>query len=307
MRKFVTLGRVDLSATLGVGASQFGAARSAPTPRRKPATRSALTINACAQFVALRFWRVAQFARSSRAVRLAARVYGATGPSSKPVNKENALTRSAETLPKKEQHEVLDVAEQAFAAICQGDTTAADVYRVHAVAKQQDWTAIRQDLLELSGCNDTPLLAQRLRDGLATVVESLVTDHFYANLEVGDRDLFAKLLRTNRETEDRRHDISTTHDFAYASVLEFVIFNGWASDNLTLEDFAALQKTFIDHCIAHCALELTFAKARAHGEQISPEELERGKTIVARKNAARRAFAGAALTEAALPVALARS
>jgi hypothetical protein len=205
-------------------------------------------------------------------------------------------------LPNHEQPAFLDAAEQAFAAICQGDTFAADIYRVHPDIKEQDWKAIRENLVETGNTGDASELAQRLRGRLAVMVESLVNDHFYANLGETDRELFAKLLGSSREAEDGRRDVSTTHDFAYASVLEFVILNGWASEDVTVESLASLQQAFIEHCNAHCALELAFARAQAQGRQITEAEKEQAKATGLHKEAARRAFAGdtaIALTQAA--------
>jgi hypothetical protein len=202
------------------------------------------------------------------------------------------LNRLQKPSPNFAQHEFLDAAEQAFAAICQGDTSAADTYRVHPDIKEQDWTAIREDLSALSSTGNSSELAQGLRGRLASMVESLVTDHFYASLEAGDRELYAKAIGRNREAEDRVHEISTTHDFASASVLEFLVLNGWVGEEISVDELAALQKSFIDHCREHCALQLALARAQAQGQAAPDAESRRGAAIVLQKEAARRLFAG---------------
>lgn len=201
------------------------------------------------------------------------------------------MTWLQEILPTNEQQRLLETADQAFAAICQGDTFAADTYRVHPDIKVQDWKAIRENLVELSASEPSEL-PQRLRARLASMVESLVRDHFYANLRPSDREIYAKWLGSSREKADRTHDVSTTHDFAYASVLEFVICNGWASNGLGVEDLAALQKVFIDCCTANCDQEFAIARAHARGQELSDAEKQRSETILSRKEAARRAIAG---------------
>lgn len=204
------------------------------------------------------------------------------------------MKRLPKTLPQQPEPQILDVALQAFAAVCQGDTAAADVYRVQTAVKEQDWRAIHDNLAELAAVNDPSELPQLLRSKLTSVVESLVMDHFYASLEMEDRELYAHLRSTERELADACQDLSTTHDFTFASVLEFVIFNGWASEDLTVDDFAALQKSFIDRCSALCSLELAIAKGRARGQNPSAAQSELRLELISRKEAAGRAFAGQA-------------
>ena len=196
------------------------------------------------------------------------------------------------TTPKHAYQDLLDTAEQAFAAICQGDTYAAETYRVNPHIKERDWIAIREDLAALATASDESALPFRLRGRLTEMVELLVTDNFCARLDERDRALCAHLIDNDRETQGDSGGNRTTSDFAYASVLEFVIFNGWASDDLTVQHLATLQQIFIDHCVANCALQLTIAQAKARGQEISDLQKEACTAAILRKETARRAFAG---------------
>ncbi len=194
--------------------------------------------------------------------------------------------------PTADRQLLLDAAEQAFHAICQGDTAAADFYRVHPDLREQDWRAIRADLLESDAAAPAPRPSQGLRVRLATAVGLLVADHFYAALGPADRASYAGSLGTDREAMDAALDARTTLHFAQASVLEFLTLDGEAGEEMAVDDLARLQREFIEACHARCELELRLVRLR-HLDQLPMQMQEDDlRAALLRHEAAWRAFIG---------------
>lgn len=196
-------------------------------------------------------------------------------------------------LPTKNAKLFLEYADKIFEQICQGDTSAAEVYRDHPDVKKQHWKEIRNDLAALIGTGNDSELTRRLRGKFAQQLELLVTDHFYANLEADDRDIYCQhALNSTREIQDRNYYFSLPYNYTYATVLEAIIFDGWASGEESKERLKEFQRGFIDNCKSHCSLVMSIARAHRENRELSEGEQENGKTTILLKEAMRRALAG---------------
>lgn len=197
-----------------------------------------------------------------------------------------------ELFPTAEQRIFLAAAEQAFSEVCSSTASAANIYRDHPNVKKQNWKAIRSELMELTANSSSSQLALRLRSKFAEVVELLVTDHFYTNLDVEDREYFAKFIGSTREAEDRNYYFGIARDYSFATILESIIFGGWSGSDDSKKTLKELQRAFIDTCKSHCEFGLKAARANASNTELTQDEKEIGKSTVMLKEVARRALAG---------------
>lgn len=192
----------------------------------------------------------------------------------------------------KDKRAVLKVAKNVFNDICHGETSAAEVYRDNPSAKAEHWESIDQNLSQLLKPIDIHEVTQGLRGRFAQMVEVLVTDHFYTNLEPQDREYYANYIGSTSEVEDRNYYFSLAHDYAYATILEYIIFNGWEGSEASISHLKELQTNYIDSCQDTCKLTLKLSKAKAQGQEITKEEKESGRTTMMLKEALRRGLAG---------------
>ncbi|ESS71856.1 hypothetical protein MGMO_86c00160 [Methyloglobulus morosus KoM1] len=194
--------------------------------------------------------------------------------------------------PTADQRIFLAVAEQEFSEVCCSTASAADIYRDHPNAKKQDWKAIRSELMQLTSSSNSSILTRLLRSKFAHVVELLVTDHFYTNLDVEDREYFAKLIGSTREIEDKNYYFSMARDYWFATILETIIFGGWTGSDDSRENLKKLQRAFVDSCKLHCEFKLKTARANGTNTELTHDEKEIGKTMIMLKEVARLALAG---------------
>ena len=195
-------------------------------------------------------------------------------------------------IPTEDQRIFLVGAHQIFSEVCRSTASAAEIYHDHPNAKKQDWKAIRSELLKLTSTSNPSVLTLRLRGKFAQVLESLVTDHFYTNLDIEDREYFARLIGSTREVEDKKHYFSMARDYSFATILETIIFEGWSGSDDSRENLKELQRSFIDACQLHCEFELKVAHAYGSNIELTQDEKEIGKTWIILKNLARSALAG---------------
>ncbi len=191
--------------------------------------------------------------------------------------------------PSADQRIFLAAGKEAFENVCASDTSAAEIYKEHPSVRIADWRRIRHALLELTNVEEQAKLNLRIRGAFASAVEALVRAHYYTNLDVADRDHFAAFVESTRETCDRDYYFAMAHDYAYAAVLEFVIFAAWTGSK---EELKERQRLYIDICKSHCAMFLRLAKAKAEGRPITEAETASAKTENLLKELARRALAG---------------
>jgi hypothetical protein len=184
-------------------------------------------------------------------------------------------------------------AERIFSEVCEGDSHAAHVYRQYPNVRKEHYEAICTELKQLAKTEEGPPLTQALRGKFAEVVELVVFDHWYTNLDEHDRDLISKhILSSNRQTQDQVYYLSFAENYAFATILEFVIFQGWDGEDASKSHLSECHRGFVDMCKDHCDMALLLASAMAEGRQITDEEKERGQTTIMLKEATRRALAG---------------
>ncbi len=177
--------------------------------------------------------------------------------------------------------------------VCIGESSAATVYRENPNIKAQDLRFINSELQDLIDTTDTKQLSKRIRGKLAKIIEFLVTDHWYTNLEEDDRDIVCKqILESSREIQDRDYYFSLARDYSYASVLDFILINGWDGGEESKQKLEEYRKGLIEMCQAHCNLLMKIARAKAEGREITEVEKDDGKTTVMLNEGMRRALAG---------------
>jgi hypothetical protein len=194
--------------------------------------------------------------------------------------------------PTADQRNLFGAAKEAFDGVCEGDTSAANIYRDNPSIRGHDWKAIQSDLVELTDATEASQLTQRLRGRFAETVESLVSDNFFTNLDADDRASFAAFIESNSETSDETYHFAIAYDYAYAAVLEFIIFANWNGTEESKANLKALQQVFIDACKSQCEMGLMAAKAKSQGRALTEQEMEAGRTTKALMEVARRALAG---------------
>ena len=94
------------------------------------------------------------------------------------------------------------------------------------------------------------------------------------------------------EASDKTYYFAIAYDYAYAAVLELIIFAGWNSTEESKTNLKTMQRVFIDMCNSHCEMGLMAAKANSQGRALTEQEKESGKTTITLKEVARRALAG---------------
>jgi hypothetical protein len=174
--------------------------------------------------------------------------------------------------PTAEQRIFLNAAKQEFDDICRDTVSAADIYRKYPDIKNKDWKSIRRQLLELSA--DPRSLTLRFRGKLATVTESLVTCHFYTNLVLEDRELWASSIGSTCEIEDRIYYFKMALDYSFATILKAILLNGWTGDNASKSELKDLHNSFIESCQSHCKIGFELAKAVDNGMEVEQHEKE---------------------------------
>jgi hypothetical protein len=194
--------------------------------------------------------------------------------------------------PTDEQKVFLAAAEEAFERACATDSTAADIYRQRPGIKWRHRRAIRRDLLEVLISGRPSELSQRLRTRFAEILDALTMDHFYTNLGATERLYIAKFSGSTRETWDRDRYFGIAHDFAYATVLEFIIFNSWNGSEESKNNLKEMQRAYVDMCKAHCEVGLQAAAALANDRPLTDAEREQGRTAITFKEFARRKLSG---------------
>jgi hypothetical protein len=204
--------------------------------------------------------------------------------------------------PPADQRMLFRAAKEAFDGVCDGDTSAARIYRDNPYVRARDWKAIQSDLLELTDAPEASQLTQRLRGRFTESVETLVMDNFYSNLDADDRASFAAFIESSREASNETYyyfAIAIAYDHAYAAVLEFIIFAGWNGTEESKANLKTLQQVFIDACKSYCEMGLTAAKANSQGRVLTDHEKAGAKTTITLKEAARRILAGERASTAA--------
>ena len=191
-----------------------------------------------------------------------------------------------------DQRILFGAAKEAFNGVCEGDTSAARIYRDNPSIRARDWKAIQSNLLELTDTTEASQLTQRLRGRYTETVESLVMDRFYTNIGADDRAIFAAFIESSSAASDETYYFAVAYDYAYAAVLEFIIFAGWNGTEVSKADLKTLQLVFIDSCKSHCEMGLMTAKANSQGRVLTEQEKRDRKTTVTLKEVARRALAG---------------
>lgn len=192
----------------------------------------------------------------------------------------------------KEQKVFLDVAKKVFADVCESDVSAARIYRDHPEVKKQDWDSINKTLLELIRTGDITERTKKIRGKFAEMIELLVTDHFYTNLEAEDRECYANYIGSTMEVEDRNYYFSLAYHYSYATILEVIIFGGWDGSQASARQLKQLQENYTDSCQDTCKLGLSIAQAKKQGREITDKEKESWKTTMMLKELGRRGLAG---------------